>query len=345
MSSDEDLFFFSHKEFEVSAPTWLRSLWNDQDFVDVTLATADERHIYVHKVILSSASLFFKNILVKNVHTKPLIYLKDIFYDDLKNILEFVYNGETSVANERLENFLVSARELGITGLNQDNDETKYNNLQSKSSTLETPTTDYSALTDTKKFENISNPESNFEESIESHEKYSETNNSELFYVMPEKLKVEQAPKVCCQKCGRKYARLGNLLAHMKETCIIKKRKLVMNRCNVCNKEVINYNLNQHLKKHEKEPIQCDLCPVTKVSSLLIEKHKIMRHLEFTCLICNIKVEGRSKLKIHRENRHRPNKIRKCKYCSKELTTRSGMFTHVQKCLELRNKVSQMTGF
>ena len=134
----------------------------------------------------------------------------------------------------------------------------------------------------------------------------------------------------------------GNLLAHMKETCTIKKRKLVMNRCNKCNKEVINYNFNQHLKKHEKEPIQCDLCPITKVSSLLIEKHKIMRHLEFTCPVCSIKVEGRSKLKSHRENRHRPNKIRKCQHCCKELTTRSGMFSHVKKCLKLRNMVRQI---
>ena len=227
MSSDENLFYFSHNEFEVNAPTWVRSLWNDQDFVDVTLATADERHIDVHKVILSSASIFFKNILVKNVHKHPLIYLKDIFYEDLKNIIEFVYKGETSVANERLENFLVSSKELGITGLNQDNNETKTNILQSISSTQETTTTDYPVLTDTNKFENKNKSESKSEESIESHDKYYKTDSSEMLYVMPEKLKVEKAPKVCCQKCGRKYAKLGNLLAHMKETCI-KKFHLVL---------------------------------------------------------------------------------------------------------------------
>ena len=151
-----------------------------------------------------------------------------------------------------------------------------------------------------------------------------------MFYVMPEKLKVEKTPKVSCQKCGRKYAKLGNLLAHMKDTCIIKKRKFIMNCCNVCNKEVKNYHFSQHMKKHEKKPIQCDICPVTKVSLLLIEKHKIMHHLEFTCPVCSTKVEGRSKLKSHRENRHRTNIFWKYKYCFKELTTWSGMFTHVQ---------------
>ena len=110
--------------------------------------------------------------------------------------------------------------------------------------------------------------------------------------------------------------------------------------CNVCNKEV--GNLSQHLKKHEKDPIQCDLCPVLKVSKLLMERHTKMRHLEITCPICNMKLEGGMDFKKHRDTRHRPTKIRKCQYCSKELTTRSGMRTHVKNCIELRNAVSQM---
>ena len=108
----------------------------------MTLVTADDRHINVHKVILSSASPFFRNILVKNVHANPLIYLKDIYFEDLNSILEFVYNGECGVANGRLENFLVPANELGITGLNQDKNETKYDIVQSISSKLETNISD-----------------------------------------------------------------------------------------------------------------------------------------------------------------------------------------------------------
>ena len=339
MSSDENWFFFSHKEFDVSAQKWLRSLWNDQDFVDVTLATADDRHINVHKVILSSASPFFRNILLKNVHTNPLIYLKDILYEDLSPILEFVYNGECGVANERLENFLVSAKELGITGLNQDIIETNHEAPQSILSTLEYISIASPVLKETIQTENIDKPEAKLEENIESCEYNRKTESKELFYVIPDKLKVEKAPKVCCHKCGKRYAKLGNLLAHMKEN-IHKKRKLRMYICNVCNKEV--GNLSQHLKKHEKEPIQCDLCSVKKVSQLPMERHTKMRHLAIACPICNMKLEGGLDFKKHRDNRHRPNKIRKCQYCSKELTTRSGMRTHVKNCIELRNTVSQM---
>ena len=343
MSYDENLFIFSHNELDVAAPNLIRSLWKDQDFVDVTLATADEKHINLHKVILSSASPFFRNILLKNVHINPLIYLKDIFYEDLNSILEFIYNGECSIANERLETFLESARELGIIGLNQDVNETKYNLPQSISNNKEKHDSNSPVFKEINNIENFSQPETKLESIIESKEYNDKTDNLEVLYNLPEKMKLKKSPKVCCQKCGKRYVMLGNLLQHMKESRCKKKKKLKTYGCSLCNKEVTQ--LNEHLKRHEKEPIQCDLCPVVKVSQLLIEKHKIMSHIEVTCPKCNIKLEGRSKLKNHRDNRHRPNKIRKCQHCSKEFATRSGLWGHVKNCIELKNMVSQIKGF
>ena len=54
-----------------NAPNTFKELWGDQDFADVTLATADDRQIKAHKVIISSCSPFFRNILVKNPHANP----------------------------------------------------------------------------------------------------------------------------------------------------------------------------------------------------------------------------------------------------------------------------------
>ena len=59
-------------QFETNAPNTFRKLWNDQDFADVTLATADHQQIRAHKLILSSCSEFFRNIFVKNPHQNPL---------------------------------------------------------------------------------------------------------------------------------------------------------------------------------------------------------------------------------------------------------------------------------
>ena len=53
-----------------------------QDFTDVTLATEDDKQIIAHKVIVSSGSEFFRNLLIKNPHKNPLTYLKGIKHDE-----------------------------------------------------------------------------------------------------------------------------------------------------------------------------------------------------------------------------------------------------------------------
>ena len=74
----EETIVLSSTQFETSAPQILRQLWTDQDFADVTLATADGQQINVHKAVLSSCSQFFRHLLVSNPHPKPLLYLRGI---------------------------------------------------------------------------------------------------------------------------------------------------------------------------------------------------------------------------------------------------------------------------
>ena len=44
-------------------------------FYDVTLATVDNHQINVHNIIISSCIQFIRNILLRNLHQNPLIYL------------------------------------------------------------------------------------------------------------------------------------------------------------------------------------------------------------------------------------------------------------------------------
>ena len=53
-----------------------KSLWENDDFLDVTLVCDDDDQIGAHKVILSAASTFFKNIFKRNQHSHPLLYLR-----------------------------------------------------------------------------------------------------------------------------------------------------------------------------------------------------------------------------------------------------------------------------
>ena len=94
-----------------------KSLWENDDFLDVTLVCDDDDQIGAHKVILSAASPFFKNIFKRNQHSHPLLYLRGISKKDLKALLDFIYSGETQVPQEELEEFMALATSLKVIGL------------------------------------------------------------------------------------------------------------------------------------------------------------------------------------------------------------------------------------
>jgi len=116
MSSEK--FCLRWNDFESNISVAFRELRDDKDFFDVTLACDDEQ-IQAHKVILSACSPFFRQILRRNVHQHPLLYLKGVKYTDIQSVLNFMYHGEVNVAQEDLNSFLAVAEELRVKGLTQ----------------------------------------------------------------------------------------------------------------------------------------------------------------------------------------------------------------------------------
>jgi len=111
-------FSLRWNDFEHNISQAFRELRDEEDFFDVTLACEDEQ-IQAHKVILSAGSPFFRNILKRNKHQNPLLYLKGVKYTDLQYVLSFMYQGEVDVAQEDLNTFLATAEDLGVKGLSR----------------------------------------------------------------------------------------------------------------------------------------------------------------------------------------------------------------------------------
>jgi len=111
-------FCLRWNDFESNISIAFRELREDKDFFDVTLACDDEQ-IQAHKVIISACSPFFRSILRRNRHEHPLLYLKGVKYKDLVSVLNFMYQGEVSVAQEELNSFLSVAEDLKVKGLTQ----------------------------------------------------------------------------------------------------------------------------------------------------------------------------------------------------------------------------------
>ena len=116
-------FCLRWNDFESNISVAFRDLREEKDFFDVTLACEDSQ-VSAHKVILSACSPFFRNVLRKNPHQHPLLYLKGVKYQEMLSVLNFMYQGEVNVAQEELNSFLAVAEELRVKGLTQNTQET-----------------------------------------------------------------------------------------------------------------------------------------------------------------------------------------------------------------------------
>ena len=110
-------FCLKWNDFQKNISSTFGSLREDNDFADVTLASEDGQQVEAHKVILAYSSPFFQNLLVRNKHAHPLIYMKGIKFDDLLAILDFLYYGEANIYEDNLDSFLAIAEDLKLKGL------------------------------------------------------------------------------------------------------------------------------------------------------------------------------------------------------------------------------------
>jgi len=129
MASSEK-FCLRWNDFEANVSGAFREIREEKDFFDVTLA-CDDNQMEAHKVIISACSPWFRNILRRNPHQHPLLYLKGVKYRELVAVLNFMYQGEVNVAQDDLNSFLSVAEELQVKGLTQGSSS---GNNQSKSS-------------------------------------------------------------------------------------------------------------------------------------------------------------------------------------------------------------------
>ena len=106
-------------------PQLLTDVFTENHFTDVTLVCDGDKQIKAHKVIIGSCSQFFKNILLKNPHNNPLIYLRGIKFEILEAIVKFVYLGETKVRKEEVDLFLDAIKDLEIDGFEELNNTQK----------------------------------------------------------------------------------------------------------------------------------------------------------------------------------------------------------------------------
>ncbi|PSN49768.1 hypothetical protein C0J52_01358 [Blattella germanica] len=96
------------------------SLRSDEDLVDVTLSCEGKR-IRAHKMLLSACSTYFRDLFKENPCQHPVIIFRNVKFDDLAALIDFMYQGEVNVVQDQLASFLTTAELLAVQGLSDGN--------------------------------------------------------------------------------------------------------------------------------------------------------------------------------------------------------------------------------
>ena len=120
------------EKFNLTWPTYtdhlremLFDLKNCNELTDVTLVSEDKKQFKAHKVILSASSPVFKSIISDHCLSNPIIYLKGIQSNEIESILEFIYLGQATFYQDRMNEFLYMAKNLEIKEISKNIDDPK----------------------------------------------------------------------------------------------------------------------------------------------------------------------------------------------------------------------------
>ena len=122
-------FNLKWNDFQVNVSKSFGLLRNEKYLQDIALVSEDLQVIQAHKLVLSACSEYFRNILqLTNSGSQTLLCLDGVNAEDMRNVLDYVYEGEVKIAQEDLDRFLNVAQKLKLEGLISDgeaSDETR----------------------------------------------------------------------------------------------------------------------------------------------------------------------------------------------------------------------------
>ena len=313
------------KTFEPTIKNTFQNLYTDKTLTDVTLACDGNKQILGHKVVLSSCSIFFKNILAMNRNPQPLIYLQGVNYDDIVLLKRFMYLGEATVEEANVKNFMTLSKKFLNKVTDEKRPEQKYTDLNpgtfplgmkdivpddsqpgntkldlSKTTSVETVSCTYCSFTASKKLD------------LKNH------------------LRTEhKETKISCKHCDLKFDTDPGYKSHkmMKHTDPDKIRLLICEHCSYSTKR--RGCLSVHMKKHNGKMILCDQCDFKASTNHILDGHQDSKHgtTEYKCETCDYTGQTKRALKFHNDKDHRGIRYF-CSSCDYKATKTGNLRSH-----------------
>ncbi|XP_030081679.1 broad-complex core protein isoforms 1/2/3/4/5 [Drosophila hydei] len=128
----DDEFKLCWKNFQDNIASGFQNLYDRGDLVDVTLA-CDGKLLQAHKIVLAICSPYFQEIFTTNPCQHPIIILKDVSFNIMCELLEFMYQGVVNVKHTELQSFMKIGQLLQIKGLATNSNSPPGSNVSEKS--------------------------------------------------------------------------------------------------------------------------------------------------------------------------------------------------------------------
>merc|ERR1712080_1718 len=114
-AGDQQQFCLRWNDFQTNMVSSFKHMRDEKSFTDVTLACDGQTRKATRW--FCQHALYFKALLEENPAKHPIIILKDVPFQHLTAVLEFMYAGEVNVAHDQLPAFSKTAERLKVKGL------------------------------------------------------------------------------------------------------------------------------------------------------------------------------------------------------------------------------------
>ena len=255
----------------------MKELMMNEDFADVTLVTEDKKQIKANIHVLIACSPVFKNILKKENNLSPIMYLRSIQYSEMESIMQFIYLGEATFYEKRLEEFLAVAKSLEIKGLYSAENET--NDVPAIVEPINEPSPDEAE-------EQIVIFDQNPKQALQEHEvvdvnrKYEceqcQKSLSSHAALYRHKRSAHQGVRYACDQCDHQFKDKENMRKH-----ILSKHKGVRYACDHCDfQATLERSLSRHIEsQHEGIRYDCDHCDYQATERCHLKTHIKRKHI------------------------------------------------------------------
>ena len=267
----------------------MKELMINEDFSDVTLVTEDKKHIKAHINILSACIPVFKDLLKKENNSNQIIYLRGIRFSEMKSIIQFIYLGEVTFYEERLDEFIAVAKLLEIKELS--NAVPEMNVTPDDEPSPIDPETQRRKGTVKIKILELLKEQTNHTTKQDSQERDGRDQSAHQSETFP------------CDQFEYQATRPDSLTSHIKS-----KHDGVKYACGVCDYQATQQShLTRHIQsKHEGVKYTCDQCDYQATAQDSLTAHIKSKHdgVRYACGQCDFQSSSQTYLTRHIKSIH-----------------------------------------